>query len=175
MSHAAELSYEIADREPLLFAYFALRRQIFCEEQALFSGDDRDAWDDVSVPIVCVARHVGGAERVVGVVRIYEEMPGIWFGGRLGVEASHRGVGSIGRSLVYKAVTTAHARDCQRFFALVQPQNVAFFRRMHWWAIREMEAHGHPHMLMEADLSHYPAALASSAVGNGRAPHDDAA
>jgi hypothetical protein len=45
---------------------------------------------------------------------------------------------------------------------------------MHWWAIREVEAHGHPHMLMEADLVHYPAQVASAVPKRG-APCDDAA
>jgi putative N-acetyltransferase (TIGR04045 family) len=58
---------------------------------------------------------------------------------------------------VFKAVTTAHGRGCRKFLAIVQLQNVVFFERLHWWAIGEVQAHGHPHMLMEADLVHYPA------------------
>ncbi|HEY3595695.1 MAG TPA: hypothetical protein VGL13_17535, partial [Polyangiaceae bacterium] len=45
-----------------------------------------------------------------------------------------------------------------KFLAVVQPQNVAFFRRLHWWARADIEAHGRPHVLMEADLRHYPPA-----------------
>src|SRR5258707_8402217 len=66
-------------------AYFALRREIFCAEQGLFEGDDCDGCDGTAVPIVCLAQARGEGARVVGVVRIWEETPGEWWGGRLGV------------------------------------------------------------------------------------------
>jgi putative N-acetyltransferase (TIGR04045 family) len=145
-------------------AYFALRRRIFCDEQRLFTMDDRDEWDAAAIPIVCVAREAPGGERVVGVVRIYEPSPGLWYGGRLGVDTSLRRAGVIGRSLVFTAVTTARARGCHRFLATVQPANVPFFERLHWRALGAVEACGVPHELMEADLSFYsPAASAADA------------
>jgi putative N-acetyltransferase (TIGR04045 family) len=150
-------------------AYFALRRRIFCDEQQLFTGDDRDGWDAAAIPIVCVAPasrlapgSAPGVERVVGVVRIYEPSPGLWYGGRLGVDAAHRRGGVIGRSLVFTAVTTARARGCHRFLATVQPANVTFFERLHWRALGAVEAHGIPHQLMEADLSFYPPAAGAA-------------
>jgi putative N-acetyltransferase (TIGR04045 family) len=139
-------------------AYFALRRRIFCEEQRLFTVDDRDGWDAAAIPIVCVAREAPSGERVVGVVRIYEPSPGLWYGGRLGVDAALRRGGVIGRSLVFAAVTTARARGCHRFLATVQPANVTFFERLHWRALGAVEAQGVAHELMEADLSFYPPA-----------------
>ena len=33
----------------------ALRRQVFCEEQGIFAGDDRDEIDDVAIPIVAIS------------------------------------------------------------------------------------------------------------------------
>ncbi len=33
----------------------ALRRRVFCEEQGIFSGDDRDAIDEVAIPIVAIS------------------------------------------------------------------------------------------------------------------------
>jgi putative N-acetyltransferase (TIGR04045 family) len=150
------LRYDIAEREPLISDYFALRRRIFCEEQRLFAVDDRDVWDDVAVPIVCVLA-ANGTERVLGVVRIYRESGSTWYGGRLGVDAAYRRSGKIGQRLVWKAVTTAHGRGCRKFLAVIQRQNVVFFERMHWWALGDVQAHGQPHMLMEADLLHYPA------------------
>ena len=168
LAHGEDVAfqYQIAEREPLLSAYFALRRRIFCEEQQLFAGDDRDTWDDVALPIVCVLAS-NGTERVLGVVRIYQESEGTWYGGRLGVDAAYRRSGKIGQRLVWKAVTTAHARGCRKFLAIVQLQNVVFFERMHWWAIGEVQAHGHPHMLMEADLAHYPADGEEAAPDSG--------
>jgi putative N-acetyltransferase (TIGR04045 family) len=175
MNDDEQLRYQIAHGSGLRSDYYGLRRKIFCEEQGVFSGDDRDRWDDVALPIVAVLERPAAVERVVGVVRIYEESKGIWYGGRLGVDAAYRKLASIGRSLVFKAVTTAHGRGCTRFFALVQPQNVAFFRRLHWRPISQVEAHSRPHVLMEADLGYYPPAPPDEAyAGKGAACHDAA-
>jgi putative N-acetyltransferase (TIGR04045 family) len=142
-------------------AYHVLRRAIFCDEQRVFEHDDRDAWDPLAVPIVAVTGDDGGLgagapDRVIGVVRIYESSPGVWYGGRLGVDAAFRTLGHVGRGLIVKAVTTAHAWKCREFLATVQPQNVPFFRRLHWRVVATIEVHGRPHMLMQADLAHYP-------------------
>jgi putative N-acetyltransferase (TIGR04045 family) len=147
--------------------YFALRRDIFCVEQAVFAGDDRDACDDDAHPIVCL--HEG---RVVGVVRIWEEAPGCWWGGRLGVARAFRSAGPVGRRLVQTAVGTARGWGARQFRATVQRANVAFFRRLHWRSLQEMTLHGQPHHLMEADLARYPALTAQPAE---RGDHDAAA
>jgi putative N-acetyltransferase (TIGR04045 family) len=137
-------------------AYFALRRAIFCEEQGVFAGDDRDVWDATAVPIVCVAASPFGPRHgVVGVVRIWEEAPGDWWGGRLGVDPAFRTVGAVGRWLVQTAVGSARAWGAHRFRATVQRANVAFFRRLRWQTREELELFGRPHHLMEADLTHY--------------------
>ena len=133
--------------------YFALRRAIFCDEQRLFAGDDRDACDGAAIPVVCVAEGVGAQARVVGVVRIWEESPGDWWGGRLGVDPAYRTVGAVGRWLVQIAVGTARAWGAHRFRATVQRANVAFFRRLRWQTREELELFGQPHHLMEADLA----------------------
>ena len=155
----------VAERERS--AYFALRRRIFCDEQRLFPSSDRDAWDSLAIPIVCVASD----GRVVGVVRIYEELPGLWHGGRLGVEAHRRG-GVIGRALIFTAVTNAQARGCRRFLATVQLANVTFFERLHWRALGAVEAHGVPHQLMEADLDFYRAKAARLTAPAGAAAYE---
>jgi putative N-acetyltransferase (TIGR04045 family) len=131
-------------------AYFELRRSIFCDEQGLFAGSDRDQVDDTAHPIICLAE-----SEVVGVVRIWEEEPDLWWGGRLGVRQDHRTVGSVGRWLVQTAVGTALAWGARRFRATVQRPNVPFFRRLHWRSLEEQELHGLVHDLMEADLTRY--------------------
>jgi len=138
--------------------YFALRRAIFCDEQGLFDGDDRDACDDAAIPIVCLASADTGAAdaRVVGVVRVWEEASGDWWGGRLGVEPAFRTVGAVGRWLVQTAVGSARAWGAWRFRATVQEANVLFFRRLRWQTRAELQILGHPHHLMEADLTRYP-------------------
>ena len=94
---------------------------------------------------------------VLGVVRIYEPEPGLWYGGRLGVHEAYRRAARIGKGLIYKAVTTANTWGCDRFLATVQLQNVRFFQRQHWHSLEALTIHGLPHHLMEADLTHYPA------------------
>jgi putative N-acetyltransferase (TIGR04045 family) len=133
--------------------YFALRREIFCDEQRLFAVDDRDSFDADALPIVCL---LGDQPRVVGVVRIWEEAPGDWWGGRLGVDVAHRTVGAIGRRLIRTAVGTARAWGAWRFRATVQQANVPFFRRLRWCSLEELTLFEQPHHLMQADLGAYP-------------------
>ncbi|MFQ6538868.1 MULTISPECIES: MSMEG_0567/Sll0786 family nitrogen starvation N-acetyltransferase [Aphanothece] len=139
----------------LLPGYWDLRSRIFCEEQHLFEASDRDELDDAAYPIVALAHGSLRAGDVVGVVRIAELSPGVWQGGRLGVDAGFRRHNQIGKGLIWKAVTTAHGWGCDRFLATVQRQNVPFFRRLHWRSLEQLELRGIPHHLMEADLAYY--------------------
>lgn len=147
-------SQEIAD-------YFVLRRCIFAEEQQLFQENDVDEIDQIAYPIVAIATDTN---QVVGVVRIYEVEPGIWYGGRLGTHPNYRRGWQIGKGLIYKAVTTANTWGCKQFLATVQVQNVRFFQRLHWQPLKEIVicvSEAAPpelrqHHLMKADLSFYP-------------------
>lgn len=132
--------------------YFALRCAIFAKEQQLFEKDDRDEVDIIAYPIVAIAPN----ERVVGVVRIYEVEPGVWYGGRLGTHPDYRKGWLVGKGLIYKAVTTANTWGCKQFFATVQQQNVRFFERLHWESTQEITICDRPHHLMQADLNFYP-------------------
>jgi putative N-acetyltransferase (TIGR04045 family) len=152
--------------------YRALRRKIFCDEQRLFELDDSDGWDDAATPIVAVLIE-GEQERVVGVVRVYEASQGVWYGGRLGVDAAYRRIGNIGRQLIVKAVTTANAWGCREFLAVVQPQNVPLFRRLHWSVVGQVEAHGLPHSVMVADLVHYPPSTHADVALRSSSPRAD--
>ena len=148
--------FKLALKPTEVDGYFALRRQIFCVEQGLFENHDRDDIDSIAYPIVSVLESPTMPAQVVGVVRIYEQEPRLWYGGRLGVHADYRRVGRIGKGLIQKAVTTANQWGCDRFLATVQVQNVRFFRRLHWESLQEIEICGQPHHLMEADLAAYP-------------------
>lgn len=134
----------------------ALRRQVFCDEQGIFDGDDRDEIDEVAIPIVAISSLGVAPHEVVGTVRIHEPEPGTWWGSRLAVAPAYRRVGAIGTSLIRLAVSSAHARGCRRFLAHVQSQNALLFQRLHWQTIEQTEFHGRPHHFMEADLAHYP-------------------
>ncbi|MGB3788285.1 MAG: MSMEG_0567/Sll0786 family nitrogen starvation N-acetyltransferase [Phormidesmis sp.] len=150
-------SFQLALSKEEISQYFDLRSQIFCEEQELFEQTDRDALDRQSYPIVAIAHEDNKPNQIVGVVRIYEQSPRLWYGGRLGVHQDFRRVGRIGKGLIQKAVTTANTWGCDRFLATVQLQNVRFFTRLHWESLEEIEILERPHHLMQADLDYYPA------------------
>lgn len=170
--------FKIATTRNELDGYWALRRQVFCEEQHVFqSGDDRDAIDEHAIPIICATLLAGMVDEVVGVVRIDEREPRLWYGSRLCVNPAYRrltemstsasvrshqpvyrGFGAIGAGLIYKAVSTANKIGCDRFLADVQEQNARFFQRLHWQRLGERQLHGRMHVHMEAELPHYPPA-----------------
>ena len=129
---------------------------MFCQEQGIFAGTDRDAIDDIATPIVALSMLGIAADAVVGTVRIHEECKGLWWGSRLAVAPGYRKVGAIGSALIKLAVGSAHARGCTRFLAQVQAQNALMFQRLHWRTLELIELHGRTHHLMEADLVHYP-------------------
>lgn len=139
--------------------YWQLRSAIFCQEQHLFEATDRDEKDGHAYPIAALDHSAGSGSGVVGVVRILEERPRLWYGGRLGVHGDHRRHNQIGKGLIWKAVTTANGWGCDRFLATVQLQNVRFFQRLHWTSIEVLEIRGLPHHLMEADLAYYQPGL----------------
>jgi putative N-acetyltransferase (TIGR04045 family) len=175
------LSCRLARSEAERQGYFALRRAIFCDEQRLFAEDDRDACDGWAYPVICLAEGAGsgatagagiddGGPRVVGVVRLWEEEPGVWWGGRLGVDPRFRTEGSVGRRLVQTAVGTARAWGATRFRATVQRPNVPFFRRLRWRSVGELELFAQPHHLMEADLEAYAPTSELRDPGPGQRP-----
>jgi putative N-acetyltransferase (TIGR04045 family) len=134
----------------------ALRCAVFCEEQKIFSGDDRDTVDDIAIPIVAISSFAVVPHEVVGTVRIHEAEPGVWWGSRLAVAAAYRRISALGTSLIRLAVSSANARGCRRFYAHVQAQNAQLFWRLGWTTIEEIVAHGRPHHFMQADLNRYP-------------------
>lgn len=152
---ASEVSARIATDAWELDAYYRVRREIFAEEQALFRGTDRDPYDAHATPIVALSQIAGMSDDVVGVVRIYQTEPGVWYGGRLGVCERYRRRGAVGGALIHTAVSSAHAWGCRRFYATVQLQNVRYFEHHHFRALEAVDVIGRPHCLMEADLAHF--------------------
>ncbi len=168
--------FNLAKTPQEIAAYFELRHSIFVEEQGLFHGSDIDELDAIAYRIIALTNDQSKQRdteaqsfkspqhsvlstqhlEVLGIVRIYEPEPGLWYGGRLGVHRDYRRAGKIGKGLIYKAVTTANTWGCERFLATVQLQNVRFFQRLHWNSLEEIIICGLPHHLMEADLDYYP-------------------
>lgn len=147
-----DYQFKLALSEAERAAYCSLRQQIFCEEQGIFQISDRDQYDSIAYPIVAINHN----SEVVGVVRIYEPEPGLWYGGRLGTHPDYRRGWKIGKGLIEKAVTTANTWGCDRFLATVQLPNVRFFQRLHWNSVEEISICDRPHHLMEAELDFYP-------------------
>ena len=134
----------------------ALRRAVFCLEQGIFVGDDRDAIDEHAQLLVACTSLAGECDQVVGTVRIHEAEPGVWWGSRLAVHPSFRHLGRIGATLIRLAVCSAHAQGAQTFWAHVQQANVPMFMRLNWSHVTDVGLHGRPHALMQAGLAHYP-------------------
>jgi putative N-acetyltransferase (TIGR04045 family) len=146
--------FKLATTAAEIAGYFTLRHAIFVEEQGMFQGSDIDLLDEIAYPIIAIAPE---SQQVIGVVRIYEPEPGLWYGGRLGTHVDYRKGWKIGKGLITKAVTTANTWGCDRFLATVQLQNVRFFQRLHWISQEEISICDRPHHLMSADLRYYPA------------------
>jgi putative N-acetyltransferase (TIGR04045 family) len=140
-------------------AAYALRRAVFCAEQGIFSGDDRDEIDahaHLLVALTCVG---GTPDQVIGTVRIHADShaaaPGVWWGSRLAVHPSFRTHSGLGSTLIRLAVGTARAQGCQAFFAHVQRQNAPLFERLHWRVLEDETLRGRAHCLMQAELERY--------------------
>ncbi|OYV36393.1 MAG: histone acetyltransferase [Rhodospirillales bacterium 20-64-7] len=134
---------------------FALRRQVFCTEQRIFAGDDRDEVDAACTMLAAYSCLFGHADQVVGTVRIHAPEPGLWWGSRLAVARPYRRIGGLGAALIRLAVGTARAKGARMFLAHVQVQNRALFEAMDWQVLDQKTIHGQPHLLMQADLAAY--------------------
>lgn len=134
-----------------------LRRRVFCEEQKIFEEHDRDQVDEYAIPLVAISTIASERDEVVGTVRIHEEGDRIWWGSRLAVTKSHRGIGRLGTELIKLAVSSANGMGCDEFYAHVQMKNVPLFESLRWISLGEVDCFGQSHMRMQADLDFYPA------------------
>lgn len=130
--------------------HHSIRQAVFVDEQAVFTGSDRDAHDDSAATIKVLALAGGEAG---GAVRLYPLEPGIWKGDRLAVLPAFR-AWNLGGPLVRFAVDTAAALGGVEMLAHVQTANVRFFERLGWCRRGEPELYvGLPHQLMSIDLT----------------------
>jgi putative N-acetyltransferase (TIGR04045 family) len=134
-----------------LAAHFDVRRAVFCTEQALFAGSDRDERDD-DPDTLAVIGLVDGA--VGGAVRLYPlDADGLWKGDRLAVMPEHRR-GLLGAGLVRFAVRTAGELGGARMVAMVQAPNLHFFEWLGWEADGPERAYrGVPHVPVTIGLT----------------------
>ena len=130
-----------------LFESFALRKEVFVEEQNLFKRTDRDRYDKHAIHIVALYNN-----KIVGTVRVHRDKADIWYGSRLAVLKRFRG--KAGRILIQKAVEVVKENGAKKFMAHIQKRNVPLFKRLKWTAVGQVFTHhGKPHQLMEAKLN----------------------
>lgn len=134
-----------------LDTHYRIRHEVFVEEQQMFSGTDRDTYDDDPDAVHVLAFLNGDA---VGTVRLFplDRAVRLWQGDRLAVLRSARILG-LGRPLVRFAVATAGERGGREMVAHIQLQNVALFERLGWHKNGDIEVYvGVHHQPMAIDL-----------------------
>jgi putative N-acetyltransferase (TIGR04045 family) len=134
-----------------LDAHYRIRHEVFVEEQRLFAGTDRDAYD-ADPDVVHVLALLNG--NPVGTVRLFplDRADRLWQGDRLAVLRAAR-IHGLGRPLVRFAVKTAGERDGRVMVAHIQLQNVALFERLGWHKHGDVEVYvGVHHQPMAIDL-----------------------
>lgn len=134
-----------------LDTHYRIRHEVFVDEQQLFAGTDRDAYD-ADPDVVHVLAFLNGDP--VGTVRLFplDRVDRLWQGDRLAVVRSAR-IHGLGRPLVRFAVKTAGERDGREMVAHIQVQNVALFERLGWHKHGDIEVYvGVPHQPMAIDL-----------------------
>ena len=144
------VSCVLATSEEEVALHHRIRWTVFVQEQRFFAETDRDEHDEdpATLKILGVCGPVAG-----GAVRIYPlDEPGLWKGDRLAVLPTFRPRG-LGAPLVRFAVRTAGDRGGEVMVAHIQPQNVAFFRRLGWEPVGEPVHYvGRPHQEMSIRL-----------------------
>ena len=126
---------------------FALRKEVFVLEQQIFTNSDVDEHEELSIYLIAEL-----PEGIVGTVRVYPEKNNHWTGSRLAVKKEFRG-GITGALLVKEAVRLVKLKNCTRFTAKIQLQNVEFFKRLGWTPEGEIfDYRNIPHQMMKADL-----------------------
>jgi len=137
-----------------LATHYAIRQQVFVNEQGALVFTDVDRWDGHAevVHVLAARGHI-----CAGTVRLYPiDDHGGWKGDRLAVLKAHR-VTVLGAQLVRFATATAAVQGGQFMEASVQLANVKFFQRLGWSCDGDEYSYfGLPHQPMLFDLSTAP-------------------
>jgi putative N-acetyltransferase (TIGR04045 family) len=138
-----------AIKEEEIREVFAIRKEVFVDEQKLYQNSDIDENDNNSFYLIAEDNDI-----IIGTVRVFPAAnDDTWVGGRLAVREKYRGSGAA-VLLSKEAVNLAKTKGCRRFIATIQQQNVNFFKRLGWKPTGDIFNYlGVPHRPMEADLS----------------------
>jgi len=133
-----------------LSVHLRIRERVFVDEQAIFTGTDRDERDADPATI-----HVLGFcdGEIAGTVRLYAlDEEGVWLGDRLAVLPAYR-ARHVAAPLVRFAVRSAGDHGGRLMRAHVQVANVRFFQRLGWIALGGPADYlGSPHQDMVIEL-----------------------
>ena len=126
---------------------FSIRKEVFVKEQRMFQDSDIDENDKKSIYLIAKSNGT-----VVGTVRVFPAEKDSWVGGRLAIRKNYRRC-LAGCLLVKEAVKLVKMKNCRKFTATIQEQNVHFFKRLGWRPVGNLFNYlGLPHQVMEADL-----------------------
>lgn len=131
--------------------HFAIRHEVFVQEQQVFDSSDRDPRDGHALTLALLGYCDG---RTAGTVRLFplEGPDRVWQGDRLAVLPAYRTRG-IGAPLVRCAVATAALMGGRRMSAHIQLANVTYFMRLGWTRTGDAETYaGLPHQPMSIIL-----------------------
>jgi predicted GNAT family N-acyltransferase len=132
-----------------LEAVYAVRYEVFVEEQAVPIEIERDAEDASAVHLL--ARVDGVA---IGAGRLVARPDGVGILGRLAVVRDRRG-GGLGVRLVRRLEAEARSRGLHTAELHAQTHALAFYERLGYQAFgEEYEEAGIPHVSMRAALRH---------------------
>ena len=150
----AGLTCHTARNEKEIAEAFAIRHEVFVEEQRIFKTTDVDNHDRTCIHLVAT-----NGNEIVGTVRVYAAESNDmnhWIGGRLAVRMPFR-TGRAGMVLVKEAMKTVKKKGGTFFTAHIQEKNVSFFKRLGWKPIESIQNYmNRPHQLMQADLHRVP-------------------
>ena len=132
--------------------------QVFCDEQRMFDGDDRDAVDDDGHPD---RRDLAAwrRRRRRGRHRAHPRGGDPASGGARGSRSTgeyRRHRRDRRRADPARGVLGPRARLPHVSRATCRARMSPLFRRLHWRTLEEVELHGRPHHVMQADLDFYP-------------------
>ncbi len=145
-SGSASLHCRLVDDPDDIRRCMKIRRDVFVDEQRLFSDTDCDEYDEDALHIAAFIH-----DTIVGTVRVYRDEDGVWWGGRLAVVKKLRG--RAGKALVRKAEGIARQQKATRLYALILIENSTFFKKMGWRTIGDpFVFRERMHQKMEASL-----------------------